>query len=57
MLLIGNGKVITRDENNTVIENGAVVIDGARFLEARRWTQGRCPAWRLSDIVYRLFAQ
>ncbi|HOO86799.1 MAG: putative aminohydrolase SsnA [Synergistaceae bacterium] len=31
MLLIGNGKVITRDENNTVIENGAVVIDGAHI--------------------------
>ena len=24
MLLIGNGKVVTRDENNSVIENGAV---------------------------------
>ena len=28
MLLIGNGKVFTRDENNQFIENGAVLIDG-----------------------------
>ncbi len=28
MILIGNGKVFTRDENNQFIDNGAVLIDG-----------------------------
>ena len=28
MLLIGNGKVFTRDDKNPLIENGAVLIDG-----------------------------
>lgn len=28
MLLIGNGKLVTRDANNTIIENGAVALDG-----------------------------
>ena len=28
MLLIGNGRVITRDEQKPYIENGAVLIDG-----------------------------
>ena len=27
MILIGNGRVFTRDENNPYIENGAVLID------------------------------
>ena len=27
-LIIGNGRVITRDEENTFIENGAVAMDG-----------------------------
>ena len=31
MLLIGNGRVITRDANNTFLENGAVAIDGKRL--------------------------
>lgn len=28
MLIIGNGRVITRDEENPFIENGAVAMDG-----------------------------
>ncbi len=28
MLLIGNGKVFTRDSKNQFIDNGAVLIDG-----------------------------
>ena len=28
MLLIGNGRLITRDSNNTFFDNGAVAIDG-----------------------------
>ncbi|MDI9370970.1 MAG: putative aminohydrolase SsnA [Synergistaceae bacterium] len=31
MLLIGNGKVITRDDENRVIDNGAVLVDGAHI--------------------------
>ncbi len=33
MLLIGNGKLITRDENKTYFENGAVVCDGNTIKE------------------------
>jgi len=33
MLLIGNGKVFTRDEANTMLENGAVVTDGKMIVE------------------------
>lgn len=33
MLLIGNGRVITRDSSNPFIENGAVVCDGSVILE------------------------
>lgn len=31
MLLVGNGRVITRDENNPYFEAGAVVIDGEKI--------------------------
>ena len=34
MLLIGNGRVITRDSDNPFIENGAVVCSGKLILEA-----------------------
>lgn len=33
MLLIGNGKVITRDENNKIINDGCVVVDGHKIVE------------------------
>ena len=33
MILIGNGRVFTRDENNPYIENGAVLIDGKVIKE------------------------
>jgi putative selenium metabolism protein SsnA len=33
MLLIGNGKIITRDSAHPIIENGAVAIDGCRITE------------------------
>lgn len=33
MILVGNGLVITRDDNNTLIENGAVLIDGKVIKE------------------------
>ena len=33
MLLIGNGKVITRDSANPCLENGAVVTDGENIKE------------------------
>lgn len=32
MLLVGNGRVITRDENNPYFEAGAVAIDGDKIL-------------------------
>ncbi len=32
-MLIGNGRLITRDNENTFIENGAVYIEGAKILE------------------------
>lgn len=33
MLLIGNGKVITRDNNRPIIENGCVAVDGKKIIE------------------------
>lgn len=33
MILIGNGRVFTRDENNPYIENGAVLIEGKHIKE------------------------
>ena len=33
MLIIGNGKVITRNDENTFLENGAVAISGNEILE------------------------
>lgn len=33
MILIGNGKVVTRDPSNPFIENGAVLIDGTLIKE------------------------
>ncbi|KAI4448230.1 5'-deoxyadenosine deaminase [Eubacterium plexicaudatum ASF492] len=32
MLVIGNGKLFTRDENQAYIENGAVAIEGTRIV-------------------------
>ncbi|MDL2234740.1 putative aminohydrolase SsnA [Christensenellaceae bacterium OttesenSCG-928-L17] len=34
MLLIGNGKLLTRNETNAYYENGAVVVDGGLIVEA-----------------------
>ena len=33
MLLIGNGRLITRSDTNPYLENGAVVLDGEAVLE------------------------
>lgn len=33
MLLIGNGKVITRDNDRPIIDNGCVVIDGKKIIQ------------------------
>ena len=33
MLLVTNGRVITRDAGNAYLENGAVAIDGERIAE------------------------
>lgn len=33
MLLVGNGKVITRDNDMPIIENGCVAIDGNKIIE------------------------
>ena len=33
MLIIGNGKVITRDTGLPFIENGAVAIEGTRIVK------------------------
>lgn len=32
MLLVGNGRVITRDENNPYFQAGAVAIDGEKIV-------------------------
>ena len=33
MILIGNGRVITNDENERIIENGCIVIEGNTIKE------------------------
>ena len=33
MLLVGNGKLITRNEDIPIIENGCVAIDGKKIAE------------------------
>lgn len=33
MIIVGNGKLVARDEKNTFLENGAVVIEGNKILE------------------------
>lgn len=33
MVIIGNGVVVTRDDNNTFIKNGAVAVDGSKIVE------------------------
>lgn len=33
MLLIGNGKVITRDDQQPIIDNGCVVVEGKKIVE------------------------
>ena len=33
MLLIGNGKVITRDEARPIIENGCIAVEGNKIVE------------------------
>lgn len=33
MLLIGNGKVITRDDNNPIVENGCIAVKDNKILE------------------------
>ena len=32
MFIIGNGRVLTQDDNNPYIENGAVVIENDKIL-------------------------
>ena len=34
MLIIGNGRMITRDTSNAFLENGAVAMDGASIVMA-----------------------
>lgn len=37
MLLIGNGRVVTRDQKNPFIENGAVLLDGTDIAEVGKY--------------------
>ena len=39
MLLIGNGRVITRDQENPYLEDGAVVISGEKIKEVGSLTE------------------
>ena len=32
MIIVGNGVVVTRDDKNTFIENGAVAIDNSKII-------------------------
>lgn len=32
MILIGNGRLITRDEKNTYLENGCVAVEGNEIV-------------------------
>lgn len=34
MLILGNGRMITRDADNPYLECGAVVIDGTKIVKA-----------------------
>ena len=43
MLLVTNGRVITRDAGNAYLENGAVAIDGEKIAEVG-------PAAELADV-------
>ena len=38
MLLVGNGKLFTRDSAQPYLENGAVVMDGEIILEVGDFT-------------------
>ena len=45
MILVGNGKVITLDENKPFVENGAVVLDGEKivgYFFLRCFVNGKC---------------
>ena len=33
MLILGNGRLVTRDEKNPYLENGAVAIDGTTIVK------------------------
>lgn len=37
MLLVGNGRVVTRDEANPFVEDGAVAIEGSRIVEVGKY--------------------
>lgn len=39
MLLVGNGKVVTRDNEIPIIENGCVVIDGNKIVEVGKTSE------------------
>ncbi|NLG82297.1 MAG: putative aminohydrolase SsnA [Bacilli bacterium] len=38
MILIGNGIVVTRDQENNIIENGAVLVEGNRITEVGEYS-------------------
>ena len=37
MYLIGNGKLFTRDEERTYIENGGILVDGKIIKEVKKF--------------------
>ena len=42
MILVGNGRVITNDENDRIIENGCIVIDGNTIKEIGETSLIKC---------------
>ena len=50
MLIIGNGRLFTRDANNTYYEDGAVVIDG-RFIHDIGTTKAMKEAYPEADFI------
>ena len=52
MLIIGNGRLITRSETNPYLENGAVVLDGDAVKETGTLEEIGRASWRERVCLY-----
>ena len=57
MLILGNGRMITRDADNPYLECGAVVIDGTKIVKAGTLSEVKAAPLSMHTNIFTVHSQ